>query len=190
MAAAVNVCNTAASLHSFQELVMNKVFFAVGLCLLLSTPSPTYAQQGYEASNTNNAYVEEPPHRFGYWQGVQLLIPFNLPPEREEIALSLWVQLMDVCPECRTAYSGHHRADSYNGAYAGPRDGRHYRDGPGQYDDRYPPSGGAPARAGQGYGQGYDAVIRGQNRSVTIPANEYKELLRKAQAFDQSQRPQ
>ncbi len=167
---------------------MNKIYFVGCLCaLLLSTLSTADAQQGYDASRSNNAYVDGPPHRFGYWQGVQLLIPFNLPPEREEIALSLWVQLMDICPECRTAYS-HHRADGYNGSYVGPNDGRHYRDGPGQYDDRYPSSSAAPARAGQGYGQGYDAVLRGPNRSVTIPANEYQELVRKAEAYDRSQR--
>lgn len=172
---------------------MNRTLFFSAVCALMLGNIPlATAQQGYEATQNDNGYANPPAHRFGYWRGVQLLVPFNLPPEREEIALSLWVQLMDICPECRTAYSGHHQSDQYGRARPHsrderPRDGRHYQDGPGYYDDRYPPANGAPSRAGQGYGQGYDAVLRGQNRSVTIPASEYQELMRKAQAFDQAQ---
>lgn len=167
---------------------MKRTLFLNIVCALLLSNMPTaIAQQGYDATRSNNDYSDAPPHRFGYWQGVQLLIPFNLPPEREEIALSLWVQLMDVCPECRTAYSPHLQGDQYGRGRPYSRDGRHYQDGPGYYDDRHPQTGGAPTRAGQGYGQGYDAVLRGQNRSVTIPAKEYQELIRKAQAFDQAQ---
>lgn len=174
---------------------MKRSLLLSAVCALMFGNIPlAIAQQGYEATRSNKDYSHTPPHRFGYWQGVQLLVPFNLPPEREEIALSLWVQLMDVCPECRTAYSPHHQGDQYGRGrpYSRDdrvRDGRHYQEGPGYYGDRYPPANGSPSRAGQGYGQGYDAVLRGQNRSVTIPASEYQELVRKAQAFDQSQKP-
>ncbi len=175
---------------------MNRSLFFSTMCALLLGNMPlANAQQGYEATRGNNGYAQAPAHRFGYWRGVQLLVPFNLPPEREEIALSLWVQLMDICPECRTAYSAQHPTDQYGRARPhslndGARDGRHYQDGPGYYDDRYPSANSAPSRAGQTYGQGYDAVLAGQNRSVNIPLSEYQDLIRKAKAFDQAQQPQ